>query len=183
MTHQDKLCVLYSREEIAATVKKLATEIGRDYGDKNPVIVGILKGAFIFTSDLVRQMDFPLEIEFVRFSSYGSGTSSSGKIKAIQDIACDVSGRHIIIVEDIIDSGLTVKYMLGSLKEKKAASIKVCAFLSKPSRRKTNINIDYLGFSVPDKFIVGYGLDCNQKYRNLPDICYIPANNMEEYYV
>jgi hypoxanthine phosphoribosyltransferase len=173
MASELKLSVLYSRREIAVIVKRLAREIERDYKDKNPILIGILKGSFIFMADLIRQMDFPLEVEFVRFSSYGSGTESSGKIEAVQGLVRDVKGRHVIIVDDIIDSGLTVKYMLDILKEKKAASVKVCALSSKPSRRKTGVDINYLGFIVPDKFLVGYGLDCDEKYRNLPDICYI----------
>ncbi|MDD4874670.1 MAG: hypoxanthine phosphoribosyltransferase [Dehalococcoidales bacterium] len=173
MNYQDKLSVLYSRRKIDGTVKRLAQDISRDYHDKNPVLISILKGSFIFMADLVRRLDFPLEVEFVRLSSYGKCTESSGKIEATQALVCDVKDRDVIIVEDIVDSGLTIKYMLDTLKEKKAASIKVCALTGKPSRCTVPVDIDYLGFNVPDKFLVGYGLDCDGKYRNLPDICYI----------
>jgi hypoxanthine phosphoribosyltransferase len=173
MISREKLCVVYRRDEIADAVKRLAEEIEGDYKDRNPVLIGILKGAFVFLSDLVRQMDFSLEVEFVRFSSYKSGTESSGRIDVIQDVVCDVSGRNVIIVEDIVDTGQTVKYLLDTLRERGAASVKVCALSAKPSRRKYDVNIDYLGFIAPDKFLVGYGLDYDEKYRNLPDICYV----------
>lgn len=176
MSFQDKLNVLYSRKEIAAKVKLLAQEISRDYKDKNPLVISILKGSFIFMADLIRQLDFPLEVEFVRFSSYGKGTQSSGEVKIIQGLACEVENRHVLVVEDIVDSGLTVKFLTDMLKEKKAASVKVCALTSKPSRRTVSVDVDYFGFDVPDKFVVGYGLDFNQKFRNLPDICILEEN-------
>jgi hypoxanthine phosphoribosyltransferase len=176
MSYQDNLSVLYSREEIAAKVKLLSQEISRDYKDKNPLVISILKGSFIFMADLIRQLNFPLEVEFVRFSSYGKGTKSSGKIEVIQGVIFEVENRHVLIVEDIVDSGLTVNFLNDILKEKKAASIKVCALSSKPSQHTVPVNIDYLGFDIPDKFVVGYGLDFNQKFRNLPDICILEEN-------
>lgn len=163
--------VLVTKAEIAATIKRLASAITRDYQDKNPLLVGILKGSFVFLADLVRQLDFPLEVDFVRLSSYGSGTQTSGRVKIVQGLKSDVKGRHVLVVEDIIDTGITLKYFLGYLKKKNPASLKLCALTEKPSRRRVPVQIDYLGLTVPDKFIVGYGIDCGEKYRNLPDIC------------
>jgi hypoxanthine phosphoribosyltransferase len=165
--------VLISRREIEAAVNRLAAEIGKDYQDKNPILISILKGSFIFLADLIRHLDLPLEIEFVRLSSYGSGKESSGKIEMVQGLGAEVKGRHVLIIEDIIDTGLTTNFLLDYLKRKKLASVKVCALTSKPSRRKFPVNIDYLGFTVPDKFLVGYGLDYGERFRNLPDICFI----------
>jgi hypoxanthine phosphoribosyltransferase len=124
-------------------------------------------------ADLVREIAMPLEVDFIRLSSYGSGTESSGSIKVLSRLNGPVEGRHVVVVEDIIDTGLTTAYLLKYLKRKRPASVRLCALTEKPSRRKTDVQIDYLGFTVPDKFIVGYGIDWNEKYRNLPDICYI----------
>ena len=168
-----KLKVLISHQEIAAAVGRLAAEIKRDYCDKNPLLICVLKGSFIFMADLVRGMNVPLEVDFVCLSSYGSDTQSSGKIKLIKRLTQTVKDRHVIIVEDIVDTGLTMHYFIDYLKRKKPASIRLCALTEKPSRRKISVEIDYLGFSVPDKFIVGYGIDWNEKYRYLPDICCI----------
>jgi hypoxanthine phosphoribosyltransferase len=176
MSCQDKLSILYSREEIASKIKLLAQEIKRDYKDKNPILISILKGSFIFLADLIRELDFPLEVEFVRFSSYGKGKKSSGKIEVIQGVIFEVENRHVLIVDDIVDSGLTCKFLKDILIEKKAASVKVCALSSKPSQHTVPVNIDYSGLIVPDKFVVGYGLDFNQKFRNIPDICILEEN-------
>ncbi len=165
--------VLISRDEIDAAVSRLAQRINRDYRGKSPVLVAVLKGVFVFMADLVRRLDMPLEVEFVGLSSYGAGTQSSGKIDVTLGLGGDISGRDVIIIEDIIDSGLTTAFLLDYLEEKQPASVKICALTDKPSRRKKEVKIDYLGFSVPDRFLVGYGLDCNEKYRNLPDICFI----------
>jgi len=159
--------------EINAAVTRLASEITRDYHDKNPLVIGILKGSFIFLADLVRKLDFPLEIDFVRLSSYGGGQESSGRIEVKHDIGADVGNRHVLVVEDIVDTGLTVAFLMEYLRKKHPASLRLCALTGKPSRRKTRIDFDYLGFTVPDEFMVGYGLDCAEKYRNLPDICYL----------
>jgi hypoxanthine phosphoribosyltransferase len=166
--------ILVNKKTIAEAVKRLAAEICQDYGDKNPILVGILKGSYIFMADLSRCLNIPLAVDFVRVSSYGSGTESSGKIKLVHDIASSVQDRHIIIVEDLVDTGFTTAFSTNHLKQKNPASVKLCALADKPSRRKTDVHIDYLGFTLPDKFIVGYGTDWNEKYRNLPDICYIP---------
>jgi hypoxanthine phosphoribosyltransferase len=165
------LLVLFSRTEIASTVNKLASAITLDYREKNPLLIGILKGSFVFLADLIRQLDFPLEVEFVRLSSYGSGTQTSSKVKIVHGLKSVVKGRHVLVVEDIVDTGITLAYFLDYLKKKKPASLKLCALTEKPSRRRVPIKIDYLGLTVPNKFIVGYGIDCDEKYRNLPDIC------------
>ena len=163
--------VIVGRQEIEATVSRLAGEIGRDYHDKCPVLLGILKGSFVFVADLVRHLEFPLEVEFMRLSSYGHGTASSGKVKVVPGLLPAVRGREVLVVEDIVDTGLTVSFLLEYLRKKEPASLRLCALTDKPSRRRVPVTIDYLGFSVPDKFLVGYGLDCDEKFRNLPDIC------------
>lgn len=173
MSSQPKPQILFSRQEIEATVKKLATEIRKDYRDKNPLLIGILKGSFMFMADLVRLLDFPLEIEFIRLSSYGQGKESSGKVKVVQGLRSQVRGRDVLVIEDIVDSGLTVAYLLDYLWKKKPASLKLCALTDKLSRRQVPVTIDYLGFTVPDKFLVGYGLDLDEKFRYLPDICFV----------
>jgi hypoxanthine phosphoribosyltransferase len=165
--------ILISRKDIEKTVERLAREIRKDYEYKNPLLIGILKGSFVFMADLVREMQIPLEVDFVCLSSYGSGTQSSGKIKVMTRLSESVKGRHVIVVEDIIDTGLTTAYFVQYIERKKPASVKVCALTEKPSRRKTDVRIEYLGFTVPDKFIVGYGIDWDQNFRYLRDICYI----------
>ena len=161
---------LLRKEDIERKVEELAKEIKREYEGKNPILIGVLKGSFIFLSDLIRRLDFPLEVDFVEVSSYGMGKESSGKIRVRKGIRSDIKNRHVLIVEDIVDTGLTTKYLIESLKKKKPASIKLCSLLSKPSRRKVHVDIDFLGFEIPDKFVVGYGLDFAEKYRNLPYI-------------
>ena len=171
MGSQPEPRVLFRREEIAATVERLAAEIKRDYQDKYPLLIGVLKGSFVFMADLVRQLNFPLEVDFIRLSSYGRGRESSGRVKVVQGLHSPVRGRHVLVVEDIVDSGLTTSFLLNYLKGEKPASLKLCALTEKPARRQVPVTIDYLGFTVPDKFLVGYGLDWDEKFRNLPDIC------------
>ena len=173
MDSQAGLHKLLSRAEIDSAVKRLASEITRDYHDKNPLLIGILKGSFMFLADLVRLLDFPLELEFVRLSSYGGGRQTSGRVRVVQGLRSAVRGRHVLVVEDIVDTGITVAFLMDYLKKRKTASLRLCALTDKPSRRRVPADIDYLGFTVPDKFLVGYGLDCDEKYRNLPDICYL----------
>jgi hypoxanthine phosphoribosyltransferase len=173
MSAEVKLSVLFTAEEIAATVKRLAAEIRRDYVDKNPILIAVLKGSFVFLADLVRELNFPLQIEFAQLSSYGHGKESAGKIKVVKDVSADVKGRHVLVIEDIIDTGLTAQFFLEYLKKKGAASVKLCSLTDKPSRTQVKINIDYLGMEVPDKFIVGYGIDWDEKFRYLPEICAI----------
>ncbi len=160
--------VLVSREETIALVKKLGQEISVDYEGKDLMLVCILKGAVVFLSDLVREIKIPLSLDFMALSSYGASTESSGAVQILKDLGASVENKHLLVVEDIVDTGLTLKYLLKNLKARKPASIKVCSFLDKPARRKVNIKIDYCGKEIPDKFAVGYGLDYNEQYRHLP---------------
>jgi hypoxanthine phosphoribosyltransferase len=173
MDAQAKLRCLLTRAEIAAATSRLASEITGDYHDKNPVLLGVLKGSFMFMADLVRLLDFPLEVEFIRLSSYGSSRQTSGKVKVVQGLDSVVRGRDVLVVEDIVDTGITIAFLMDYLRKKKPASLRLCALTDKPSRRRAAVNIDYLGFTVPDKFLVGYGLDFDERYRNLPDICFL----------
>jgi len=167
----DKPKVIIPREEIAKRIDELATEVRRDYKGKNPLLIGILKGSFVFLSDLMRSMNIPVEVDFVRLSSYGAGTENSGKIKLVKDVETPIKGRHVLVVEDIIDRGLTVRFLLDYLSFREPSSLKLCALFDKPSRRKVEVPIDYVGFTVPDEFVVGYGLDLDEKFRYLPDLC------------
>ena len=173
MNSKAELHVLFDRHTIETAVMRLATEISKEYRDTNPLLLGVLRGSFIFMADLIRHLDFPLEVDFIGLSSYGGGTQSSGKVKVVKELDTPVRGRNVLVVEDIVDTGLTTAFLIQHLQRQKPASIKVCALTEKPSRRKVPVHIDYLGFTVPDKFLIGYGLDANQQYRNLPDICYI----------
>jgi hypoxanthine phosphoribosyltransferase len=170
MPPNQELKILFSFKEIESTVNRLAKQIQRDYRDKNPVIVSILKGSFVFTADLVRRLDFPLEIEFIRLASYGKGQKSSGNIVVKQGLHFPIKNRDVLVVEDIVDTGNTLSFLMDYLKKREPASVKLCALADKPSRRQVPISIDYLGFTVPNKFIVGYGIDYGEKYRYLPDI-------------
>lgn len=165
---QDIEKVLLSEETIAAKVKELGAQIAKDYADKNPLIVSVLRGSFVFMADLVRAIDVPCTVDFMSVSSYGGGTTSSGEVKITKDFDVSIEGRHLIIVEDILDSGRTLSYLMKTLKARGAASIALCTFLDKPERRVVPVEVAYKGFTVPDAFIVGYGLDYDQKYRNLP---------------
>ncbi|MBA7476678.1 Hypoxanthine-guanine phosphoribosyltransferase [subsurface metagenome] len=171
MDYQPKPHILYTREEIATTVKRLAAEIRKDYHGKHPILIGILKGSFMFMADLIRLLDLPLEVDFIRLSSYGRGVESSGTVRVVQGLGSPVKGKDVLVIEDIVDTGLTTSFLLDYLRKKKPASLKLCTLTDKPSRRRVPVTIDYLGFTVPDKFIVGYGLDLAQRFRNLPDIC------------
>lgn len=175
MNSKAELRVLFTHQEIEAAVKRLASEISSDYRNKNPLLLGVLRGSFVFLADLIRQLDFPLEVDFIGLSSYGSGTQTSGRIKVVKKLETPVQDRHVLIVEDIVDTGLTTAFLLDYLQKQKSASVKLCVLTDKPSRREVPVNIDYLGFTVPNKFLVGYGLDADQKFRNLPDICYLEA--------
>jgi hypoxanthine phosphoribosyltransferase len=170
MVFQPQLKILISRDEIAKAVARLAWEIKRDYQGKQPLLIGILKGSFVFMADLVRQLDLPLELEFIKLSSYGTARESSGKVRVVQGLQTLIKGRDVLVVEDIVDTGVTTSFLLDYLRKRKPASLKLCALTDKPSRRRVPVPIDYLGFTVPDKFIVGYGIDCDERFRNLPDI-------------
>ncbi|MEE8194425.1 MAG: hypoxanthine phosphoribosyltransferase [Dehalococcoidales bacterium] len=173
MAFQARPEILLGRQEIEVAVSRLAAEIDKDYHDRHPILIAVLKGSFVFLADLMRRLDFPLEVEFVTLSSYGRGRRSSGRIRVVQGLAAEVKGRHILVIEDIVDTGLTTSFLLDYLRKKKPASLKLCALTSKPSRRLFPVDIDYLGFTVPDRFLVGYGIDCDEQFRNLPDICFI----------
>jgi hypoxanthine phosphoribosyltransferase len=168
-----KQTVLFTQEEIKQTIIRLAIEIKKDYQGKHPLLICILKGSFIFLADLVRQLNMPLEVDFVKLSSYGSGTETSGNVKMIQGLNTPIKGKDILIVEDIIDTGITISSLLEHLKKDCPSSLKLCTLTDKPSRRKMPVTIDYIGFTVPDKFIVGYGIDWDEKFRYLPDIRFI----------
>jgi hypoxanthine phosphoribosyltransferase len=164
--------ILISREQIQQKIKELGARITEDYKDKeNILLVGVLKGAFIFMADLIRHIDLPLQVDFMAVSSYGASTESSGVVRILKDLEHDLHGKNLLIIEDIIDSGLTLSYLYDILNSRKPDSIKICALLDKPSRRKANIHVDYLGFEIPDHFVVGYGLDFDERYRNLPYVC------------
>ena len=164
---------LLSEAKLRKRVKALAQKISRDYRGKELVLIGVLKGGFVFLSDLIRQINIPIEIDFIQVASYGASLDSSGVIKIKKDIDLPIVGKHVLIVEDIVDYGYTMDYLLRFLKHKKARSVKICALLDKPSRRKISVPISYKGFTVPDKFIIGYGLDFDEGYRNLPFISYL----------
>ncbi len=173
MNSQPKLRILFTGEEIEAKVKTLAGEIRQDYQARHPLLIGILKGSFVFMADLIRLLDFPLEVEFIRLSSYGGGRESSGKVRVVQGLRSPIKGRDVLVIEDIVDTGLTISFLLDYLRKKMPASLKLCALTDKPSRRQVPVTIDYLGFTLPNKFVVGYGLDWDEKFRYLPDICFI----------
>jgi hypoxanthine phosphoribosyltransferase len=162
--------VLISEEQIQNRIKELGTKIALDYAGRNPLLIGVLKGACFFLSDLLRAIDIPLGIEFIAISSYGSSTRTSGEVRILKDLDVPVENRDIIVVEDIVDTGLTLSYLLANLKSRGAASVKLVALLDKHERREREVPIDYLGFEIPDHFVVGYGLDFAERYRNLPFI-------------
>lgn len=163
--------VLIPAAEIREKVREIGERITEDYAGEKPLLICILRGAFVMLGDLVRYIDLPCEVDFMDISSYGSGTSSSGVVRIQKDLEEDITGRHVLVVEDIIDSGLTLSYLRRSLLARQPASLEVCALLSKPERRRADLEVKYLGFEVPDEFVVGYGLDYAGAYRNLPDVC------------
>ena len=162
--------VLYSEEQISQKVKELGERLTKDYEGRNPLVICVLKGAFIFMSDLVKEIKVPLEIDFMAVSSYGQSTVSSGVVRILKDLDTSVEGRDVLIVEDIIDSGLTLSYLIDVLNHRNAKSVTVCTLFDKPARRKVDLAPDYKGYTLPDEFVVGYGLDYAEKYRNLPFI-------------
>lgn len=166
--------VLLSAEEISERIKEIGAEITRDYEGREPIFIGILKGACLFLSDLVREVDLRLSLEFMAVSSYGKAQKSSGEVRIIKDLDSAVEGKDLIVVEDIVDTGLTLSYLLENLKSRGANSIRLCSLLDKPEPRiAKDLNIDYYGFQVPNKFVVGYGLDAAERYRNLPFIAVV----------
>ena len=180
MMKDDIAKVYFTEKELQAKVRELGRQITEDYKDAKEDIycVGILKGASVFYTDLVRAIDLPVRFDFMIASSYDNGTSTTGSVKILKDLDYDIEGKHLIVIEDIIDSGTTMSYLLKYFEHRKPASVKLCALLSKPSRRTAEVAIDYCGFEVPDEFLVGYGLDYAEIYRNLP---YIGVLNPEIY--
>lgn len=162
--------VLLSEEQLSQKIAELGEEISKDYQGKEIVAICVLKGAILFMADLARAVKVPMALDFMAVSSYGNGTSTSGTVRILKDLDNSIEGKHVLVVEDIIDSGVTLKYLLKNLKSRKPASIKLCTLLNKPERRHVEVDIDYCGFTVPDYFLVGYGLDYAEKYRNLPFI-------------
>jgi hypoxanthine phosphoribosyltransferase len=162
--------ILFSRVEIKNRVQELALQISRDYEGRELIVIGILRGAFIFMADLVREISVPCKIDFARVASYGAGAESSGKIVMTKDIETSICGRDVLIVEDIADTGLTLRYLVSWLQERNPRSLKVCVFLDKHVKRKVSFEADYVGFTIDDSFVVGYGLDFDEQYRCLPDI-------------
>ena len=162
--------ILLTRDQIAQAVREMGQRITRDYAGRAPVMICILKGAVVFFSDLIREIDLPVTTEFMSISSYGSSTKSSGVVRILKDLDRDITGQDVLVVEDIVDSGLTLSYLKGVLQTRKAASISIVTLLDKPARRKAPLEVQYSCFNIPDAFVVGYGLDYDEKYRNLPDI-------------
>lgn len=160
--------VLISSEQIAARVAEMGAQISRDYEGKDPVFIGVLVGSVLFAADLLRHVTEPCTLDFVAISSYGKESRSSGVVRLLKDLDESVESRHVIIVEDVVDTGLTLNYLVDSMRHRNVASVKVCSMLDKPARRLTNVHVDYVGFEIPDEFVVGYGLDFAQRYRNLP---------------
>ena len=168
MTHADVEEILLTGEEVQAHVAELGAQLAADYEGRDPVLVSVLKGSIIFLADLVRAMPIPLSIDLMEVSSYGASTESSGQVRILKDLSSSITGREVIVVEDIIDTGLTLNYLLRYLHDKGPASIRICCLLDKPARRLAPIEIDYRGFTIPDRFVIGYGLDYGEHYRNLP---------------
>jgi len=173
--------VLINESRIRNRVAELGDTIGRDYHGKSPLFVCVLRGAAIFHADLIRSTDLNLLVDFISVCSYGTSTESSGEVQLLKDLETSVQGRDVLLVEDIVDTGLTLDYLLRNLQSRRPQSMKVCSFLSKPSRRRISVSIDYLGFEIPDQFVVGYGLDHDQKFRNLPFVATLDTNTVREH--
>ena len=168
--HDDIECVLVDEATLQRRIGELGESISRDYAGKDLLLVSVLKGSFIFMSDLIRAISIPLQVDFMAISSYGKGVVSSGAVRIIQDLMIPIEGRNLIIVEDIIDSGNTLSYLVRMLRERQPASLRIVTLLDKPERREVDVQVDWVGFSIPNEFVVGYGLDYNETYRNLPYI-------------
>lgn len=169
--------VLVTEQELKQKVKELGAQLTRDYDGKKPLLIGILKGCVVFFSDLIREVKLDCQIDFMVVSSYGAGATTSGEVKVIKDVNTPLENRHVVIIEDIVDSGVTLNYLVNLLKFRGAQSVEICTLLDKPERRKREVYPKYKGFVIPNEFVVGYGLDYAEKYRNLPEICIL--NNPE----
>jgi hypoxanthine phosphoribosyltransferase len=170
---EEKLQILISSEQIRARIAELGAQITEDYRGRDLTVIGVLNGCFVFLADLVRQIDLPMTTDFLGLASYGAATSSSGVVAFTKDLSGPIENKHVLIVEDIIDTGLTMDYLMDNFATRKPASVKVCSLLSKPARRQVEAQLDYLGFTIEDRFVVGYGLDFDGKYRNLPHIAVV----------
>jgi hypoxanthine phosphoribosyltransferase len=168
--HEDVEEILLGEDEIARRVAEMGAQLAADYVGRTPVLVSVLKGSIVFLADLIRAMDVSLNVDLMEVSSYGSAIESSGQVRILKDLSSSIEGRDVVVVEDIIDTGLTLNYLLRYLAERHPASVRVCCLLDKPARRLAEIEIDYRGFSIPDRFVIGYGLDYDERYRNLPYI-------------
>jgi len=171
MVLEDIKSIMISEEEISKRVKELGKQLTEDYKGKELLVVGILKGCMLFLSDLVRAIELPLTMDFMVVSSYGATTKSSGVVRIIKDLEREIEGKDVLIVEDIVDTGLTLSYLVENFKARNPKSVRVCSLLDKPDRRKAQVDIQYVGFKIPDEFVVGYGLDYGENYRNLPFVC------------
>ncbi|CDE72182.1 hypoxanthine phosphoribosyltransferase [Acidaminococcus sp. CAG:917] len=180
MYNSDIEKILVSNAEIAKRADEIAAQINADYKGKPILVVGILRGASIFLADIFKRLEGDVELDFMSLSSYGNGTNSSGEVKMIKDLSEPVDGKNILIIEDIIDTGITLSYLIKVLEARNPESIKLCALLDKPSRRKVELKGDYIGFEIPDEYVVGYGLDYAEKYRNLPDVCVLSKKVYEK---
>ena len=172
--------VLFSEEQLRQRVAEIAAEIDRDYAGKEPLLVSVLRGSFVFMADLTRKITLPCTVDFMAVSSYGKGTTSSGQVQITKDLSDDIEGKDILVVEDILDSGNTLSYLMKLLQARHPASIRLCTLLDKPERRVVPVQADYVGFTIPDEFVVGYGLDYAEKYRNLPYIGVLKPSVYEE---
>ena len=168
--------ILVQADELQHRIKEMAAEVSRDYEGRDLLLIGVLKGAVFFLSDLMRQLDIPCEVDFMAVASYGSSTDSSGVVRILKDLDAPLEGRNVLIVEDIVDSGLTLQYLMRTLEARGPASIEVCALLTKPERRRVDTPIKYVGFEIPDRFAIGYGLDHGERYRNLPFVAALQQN-------
>jgi len=171
---------IVTQEEMRARIKELGKQITADYTGKDFVLVGVLKGAYAFYADLARAIRIPMRVDFLVVTSYGSRAKTSGKVKIVTELTEDISGKDVLLVEDIVDSGLTARYLIKTLAKQKPRSIKVCTLLSKPERRTVDVVLDYVGFKIPNKYVVGYGLDYQQKYRNLPYLAVLDMEGEQE---
>jgi hypoxanthine phosphoribosyltransferase len=171
---------IVTQEEMRARIKELGKQIANDYAGKDLVLVGVLKGAYAFYADLARAIRIPMRVDFLIVTSYGSQSRTSGKVKVVTELTEDIKGKDVLLIEDIVDSGLTVQYLMKALSKQKPKSIKVCTLLSKPERRTIDVPLDYIGFKIPDKYVVGYGLDYQQKYRNLPYLAVLDMEGEQE---
>ena len=172
--------VLVDEESLRARVAELGEEISTDYVGRDPLLVGVLKGAVFFMADLMRELDVPCEIDFMAISSYGASTDSSGVVRILKDLDINIENRHVLVVEDIIDSGLTLSYLVRNLESREPASLEVCALMTKPERREIDVDVRYVGFEIPNRFVIGYGLDFAERYRNLPYVGVLHPDLMPE---